>query len=262
MSAKCDACGKTAYPVESVKIQDLVFHKKCFKCCECSSPLNMNNAQPYKPERKVYCSKHYPTPKNLQCADTMETRRAKEGPKLATVNTQVRGDGAQTNLQCADTIETRRAKEGPKLATINTQVRGDGMQTNLQSPVTVEIVKAKEAPKLDTVNCQVRGDGMQTNLQSPVTVDIVKAKEAPKLDTVQAQVRGDGMQSNAQVVDVTTAGALAAPKLDVVGKKDELAAPAPVLDMAAAHALEAPKLEVVGGVQRGTGEKANFNIIL
>ena len=32
MSAKCDACGKTAYPVESVKIQDLVFHKKCFKC--------------------------------------------------------------------------------------------------------------------------------------------------------------------------------------------------------------------------------------
>jgi len=41
-----------------------------------------------------------------------------------------------------------------------------------------------------------------------------------------------------------------------------MAAPAPVLDMAAQHALEAPKLEVAGGVQRGTGEKANFNIII
>jgi len=156
----------------------------------------MNTAQPYKPERKVYCQKHYPTPKNLQAADTMETRRAKEGPHLATVNNQVRGDGMQTNLQSADTMETRKAKEAPKLGTVNTQVRGDGMQ------------------------------------------------------------------QNAQVADMATSSALAAPKLDVVGKRDEMAAPAPVLDMASQHALEAPKLEVAGGVQRGTGEKSNFNIII
>ena len=196
---------------------------------ECGCALNMSTAQPYKPERKVYCKQHYPTPKNLQAADTMETRRAKEGPHLATVNQQVRGDGAQTNLQCADTMETRRAKEGPKLDTVNQQVRGDGAQKNLQAVDTIEMSRAKEAPKLDTVNQQVRGDGMQTN---------------------------------AQVADVTTAGALAAPKLDVVGKKDELAAPAPVLDMAAANALKAPKLDVEGGIQRGTGEKSNFNVVL
>jgi len=229
MATKCDGCGKTAYPVESVKIQDLCFHKKCFKCCECKCALNMNTAQPYKPERKVYCQKHYPTPKNLQAADTMETRRAKEGPHLATVNTQVRGDGMQTNLQAVDTMETRRAKEGPHLATVNNQVRGDGMQTNLQSANTMEIQKAKDAPKLDTVN---------------------------------TQVRGDGMQQNAQVADMATNSALSAPKLDVVGKRDEMAAPAAVLDIASQHALEAPKLDVQGGVQRGTGEKANFNIII
>jgi len=104
---------------------------------------------------------------------------------------------------------------------------------------------------------------MQHNLQSADTMAVTKAKEAPKLDTVNAQVRGEDMQHNAQVADIATCNAQAAPKLDVVGKKDELAAPAPVLDMAAAHALEAPKLEVEkGGNLRGTGEKPDFNIIV
>ena len=229
-SPKCCACGKTAYPVESINYSGLVFHKKCSRCCVCGLSLNTATVQPYIPEQKIYCKQHYPTPKNLQAADTMETRRVAEGPKLATVNTQVRGDDMQHNLQSADTMETRRAKEGPKLATVNTQVRGDDMQHNLQSADTMAVTKAKEAPKLATVN---------------------------------SQVRGDDMQHNAQVADIATSNAQAAPKLDVVGKHDEMAAPAPVLDMASAHALAVPKLDVEkGGNLRGTGEKPDFNIIV
>ena len=72
------------------------------------------------------------------------------------------------------------------------------------------------------------------------------------------------MHTNSQSADMTTKSALAAPKLDVVGKRDEMHTPAAVLDMASQNALEyervfllfqlffhrAPKLEVQGGIQK------------
>ena len=30
--SKCDVCGKTAYPLESVNAIEKIYHKGCFKC--------------------------------------------------------------------------------------------------------------------------------------------------------------------------------------------------------------------------------------
>ena len=60
MNPKCDACGKTAYLVESVKIQDLVFHKKCFKCLHHHNKTwhNNNNNKRMKKQQAVNANAH------------------------------------------------------------------------------------------------------------------------------------------------------------------------------------------------------------
>jgi len=39
-TAKCDSCGKTVYPLERLAAGNLVFHKNCFKCLDCSKKLD------------------------------------------------------------------------------------------------------------------------------------------------------------------------------------------------------------------------------
>ena len=39
----CAACGKTAYPLEQIKINELVFHKPCFRCKRCATALSALN---------------------------------------------------------------------------------------------------------------------------------------------------------------------------------------------------------------------------
>ena len=222
MSAKCPACGKTAYAMESIKANGTLYHKRCFKCDVCKRALNTDTVFPHSETGKIYCKTHYPQPKNLQAVDTIEMRRAKEGPKLDTYNKQIQGksSGMQGNLQSVDTIEMRRAKNGPKLDTYNKQIQGknSGMQGNLQSADTIELKRAKEGPKLGTVNTQIiGGDEVHKNLQV-ADMQTTKALAAPKLDTVSAQVLGnEDTHKNLQVADRFTASAQNAPKLDVEG---------------------------------------------
>ncbi len=73
---KCDICGKTAYPLESVKAIEKTYHKWCFKCMqslvlwdssffshflsgtECGLVLNLKNFKGR--DGKVYCFTHTP----------------------------------------------------------------------------------------------------------------------------------------------------------------------------------------------------------
>lgn len=38
---KCNSCGKSAYAAESVIVQDVAYHKTCFKCFECKTRLTL-----------------------------------------------------------------------------------------------------------------------------------------------------------------------------------------------------------------------------
>jgi hypothetical protein len=38
---KCNSCGKSAYAAESVNVQDVAYHKACFKCFECKARLTL-----------------------------------------------------------------------------------------------------------------------------------------------------------------------------------------------------------------------------
>ena len=77
MSVKCPVCNKTAYPLESIKVNGTMYHKRCFKCDVCKRTLNTDTVCPHSETGKIYCKTHYPQPKNLQAVDTIEMRRAK-----------------------------------------------------------------------------------------------------------------------------------------------------------------------------------------
>ena len=57
-ASKCDICGKTAYPLESVKAIEKVFHKWCFKCADCGLVLNTKTFKGA--DGAVWCSVHVP----------------------------------------------------------------------------------------------------------------------------------------------------------------------------------------------------------
>jgi len=50
---KCDACGKTAYPQESMTYDKLVFHTACFKCLQCRGSLTLSNVAQLNGD--IYC---------------------------------------------------------------------------------------------------------------------------------------------------------------------------------------------------------------
>jgi len=55
---KCELCGKTVYPIETMSMANRSWHKGCFKCEEqgCGISLNLKTATVV--EAKVYCQKH------------------------------------------------------------------------------------------------------------------------------------------------------------------------------------------------------------
>jgi len=92
---KCEACGKTVYDLEAMKIggvsDPMVFHKACFKCSNpgCTWKLDYSNYTYY--EGKAYCKNHNPMAgfsnsqvqaKGLIRANSIEIQAAKSAPKL------------------------------------------------------------------------------------------------------------------------------------------------------------------------------------
>jgi len=84
---KCAACGKTAYPLESVTAIEKSFHKFCFKCSVCNTTLNLKNFKGF--EGKIYCLTHTPKVKSSSITtDTVAMKTATSAPKK---NSEVRG---------------------------------------------------------------------------------------------------------------------------------------------------------------------------
>ncbi|KAG0627446.1 hypothetical protein M758_2G201500 [Ceratodon purpureus] len=54
---KCVACGKTVYLIEKTTVEDLPYHKTCFKCAHGSCTISLSNYASL--EGRLYCKHHY-----------------------------------------------------------------------------------------------------------------------------------------------------------------------------------------------------------
>ncbi|KXJ07671.1 Muscle LIM protein Mlp84B [Exaiptasia diaphana] len=50
---RCPRCGDRAYHAESIAMEGMKFHKRCFSCRRCKKKLDSTNACSH--EREVYC---------------------------------------------------------------------------------------------------------------------------------------------------------------------------------------------------------------
>ena len=74
----CPACGKTAYPMESVDVDGASFHKGCFKCVECGVRLSLTTF--VKHGSSLYCKRDVPKQEakvglSMTLATAMEAQR-------------------------------------------------------------------------------------------------------------------------------------------------------------------------------------------
>lgn len=53
----CLACLKTVYPLERLAVEQLVYHKSCFRCLHCSAKLSLGNYASL--HGSVYCKPHF-----------------------------------------------------------------------------------------------------------------------------------------------------------------------------------------------------------
>lgn len=264
----CEVCTKTVYPLEAVVVQEKTFHKICFKCQdpECGISLTLKTAQPHAATGKVYCAKHYPKIAPTSVVSSVELDRAKNAPKLDTVNQQKRGDGMENPTVTNDSLSVQNAKNAPKLATVNQQKRGDSMEnpTVTNESMSIQNAKSAHANSQKLHNDQVRNVDVPTSV---IDYQLQNAINAPKLATVNEQKRGDSMESptvtNDSMSIQNAKGAHAiAQKLhndQVRGTGD--AHTTSLDDVSISNALNAPKNDVLSPQIRTT-EKSNFNVIV
>ncbi|XP_012937115.1 hillarin, partial [Aplysia californica] len=61
---RCQRCNQPVYQQERIgPVNDVIFHKQCFKCCVCGGYLTMKNYwtnQGNSDDREIYCQRHAP----------------------------------------------------------------------------------------------------------------------------------------------------------------------------------------------------------
>lgn len=80
---KCGKCGETAYPIESIKVSHMFFHRPCFKCSVCRNTLSVSTYFLYK--EVLYCKMHVPKATATSVPDSVVMKQALRAPKLEPV---------------------------------------------------------------------------------------------------------------------------------------------------------------------------------
>eukprot|EP01103_Thecamoeba_quadrilineata_P002323 TRINITY_DN12298_c0_g1_i1.p1 TRINITY_DN12298_c0_g1~~TRINITY_DN12298_c0_g1_i1.p1 ORF type:complete len:139 (-),score=28.33 TRINITY_DN12298_c0_g1_i1:65-481(-) len=128
-NAKCHACGKTAYPLESLTAIDKTFHKICFKCDTCQTAINIKNFKGDPKAGKVYCLTHAPIDRTSTGGDSVQTQSALKAPKKQAegLGTAQKGTGETPNVGL-DNLATQNALKAPKAVaeSLGTVHKGDG----------------------------------------------------------------------------------------------------------------------------------------
>jgi len=140
MSAqKCAICSKTAYPLESLTLSDKTYHKLCFRCHECKTPINQKS---YKlVGGNVYCHTHAPVDRST-AIDSVVNKAALNAPKKQTEGLGHVHKGTSGTAAPAiglDSMSTKAALSAPKAVKLEGGVHKGASET---APKTAEVVNA------------------------------------------------------------------------------------------------------------------------
>eukprot|EP01094_Clydonella_sp_ATCC50884_P019199 TRINITY_DN36_c1_g1_i1.p1 TRINITY_DN36_c1_g1~~TRINITY_DN36_c1_g1_i1.p1 ORF type:complete len:278 (-),score=101.57 TRINITY_DN36_c1_g1_i1:120-953(-) len=268
---KCEKCAKTVYPLEAESNQGKTWHKGCFRCQgteESGEVCNIKITQKTCTGvgGKIYCAKHVPKdkPTAITVEGSMALSGAKEAQKMGSaasaVNNEKRGDGAEKYIgaDCAGDMRMVNAKRSQAMGSaanaVNNEKRGDGAEKYIGSDASgdMKLVNAKRSQAMSSEKCkvneQVRGESAGQRNAQVADMATTNAMAAPKTSTVNEQVRGEGAgQRNAQVADMTTSNAINAPRAATVNEQVRVkdgSYSQDVADMRTQTALDAPKVDV------------------
>jgi len=118
-SQKCQICEETVYPLDKIECEKLVFHKGCFRCCQCKKVLNLGNFK--KSDTSIYCQIHYNS--NVVNPNLMRSFTKNEGGE---------GDGVVKE----EKVDLKKKEESKQ-----TMVRDNGNKES--KPVTIKTNNAK-----------------------------------------------------------------------------------------------------------------------
>lgn len=58
--SRCTKCNQVVYSAEALTANNILYHKRCFRCTTCAAPLTVSN---YKSTfNEIYCRVHNPAP--------------------------------------------------------------------------------------------------------------------------------------------------------------------------------------------------------
>ena len=176
---------------------------------------------------KAYCPKHAPKDKpiavTVEGSLSLSTAKAsqKMGSDVTRVNNEKRGDGMESYIGAAvdGDLKLLNAKAAQKMGSDVTRVsnekRGDGMESYIGATVDGDLrlsnAKASQSMSSDvhSVNEQVRGANAGERNAQVADMTTLNARAAPKVGVVNEQVRGaNAGERNAQVADMATLKAL------------------------------------------------------
>eukprot|EP01104_Vermistella_antarctica_P009914 TRINITY_DN2604_c0_g1_i2.p1 TRINITY_DN2604_c0_g1~~TRINITY_DN2604_c0_g1_i2.p1 ORF type:complete len:208 (-),score=49.81 TRINITY_DN2604_c0_g1_i2:245-868(-) len=188
---KCHVCAKTAYPLESVNVGELVFHKGCFRCEECKCTLNLKNFK--RRGEKVYCSTHTPTEAFTAVADSVLSQSAKNAPKDSRAQVGVQKGTGEKPTQILDTVTNKTALNAPDASRGQTSLQKGTGERPTQILDTVVNKTAMNAPKNEQTwnaaqkganKIDVAGEVVSAETAVVPTDQSVEGAFSPRLDNV------------------------------------------------------------------------------
>ncbi|KAI4891419.1 hypothetical protein NFI96_026956 [Prochilodus magdalenae] len=75
----CHACKKRVYVAERLRAEGLFFHRECFRCDTCSTPLSQGGHAFDSEQGKLYCKLHFSQRRFVKCSGIFDTHMPPDG---------------------------------------------------------------------------------------------------------------------------------------------------------------------------------------
>ena len=114
-SSNCHNCSKVVYATEKIEVNQLLFHKRCFKCAQPDCVFNLNLRNFTLMDNVLYCMKHAPKPTLTVIPDMKQLVHALNAPKKSSegLHKIILGSGEIPTIHL-DGIEMQMALNAPK----------------------------------------------------------------------------------------------------------------------------------------------------
>ena len=169
MSAKCQACGKSIYPMDpQINLDGIKFHKECAKCADCKCQITISNftKNESKDQTVLLCKTHY-------------FKRFHEGGSyLGGENFKVKSDRDSLKMQEA---ALKANHGGPSSADAPTSV-----STSAKTADSEPAVVAAEAVSSEPVQAE-SNEPVQAESNEPVQAESNEPAQAESNEPTQAE---------------------------------------------------------------------------